>query len=702
MIRRRGLHGSVPHLPESLRMSRPNLNSLALCAVLLIGCAGEPGSPPDDVSAPPSELTAFVLEVPDTESSWQDLAFLATIPTSSSLGGGVPAVLATPDLSNLSRATRDLLSRLQPERIVALNSAPDETDAQTTTIEAVNAAEWSRALIDRFWIRSDTLVIASEDDYPGALLGSSLAALLDAPLLFQGSLSSNELSAVGDELGASTILTITLNGTAIDCAGAVALQSSSQVLSWLDTQGHRLGYIAVTNPQDRDAGRAQKASLFAPMYAARRRGLTLPLSLTMPTSVVTATETHPVTSALGAVYEELGYHPDYLAIVGAHDALPQSRKPSIFDNPIEEHPVSDLPYGDIDADPFLDIAIGRIAGDTVSELSNLAVRSANYELLVDGNWEYQAVESGLWGFDELRDILMNVGFERPEHLSLAEINAQDSLEVGAFLHKDHSACWVLGNGFELDTATLLAPAVVLSRGCSVTGMDQLATDSRSIVDHLLGSGAVAFIGASRNSIAQNTITEVSMWNHMLEGKSLGESFRAGINDAMVHWRDEGDSAALRYSIDIELLYGDPALRMFVPEQPLSQPANARLEEDTVIVTGPAEWNVVQYHPEQLAEWNYDGDLFMYTGAGASPHTYWAGSYDLEDMYFGVQVPLETAPSGVTQLQMAESPLGWTGGVYIDQHQDGTVTALWRVRLLDFDPSTGDLTGEAAKLHYQLN
>ena len=684
-------------------MGRLSLALSLLFGVSVLGCTVVPEAPEAEVPPVVSpETTAFFVEVSDTEGSWHDLAYLAAGPTSSALGAGVPIVLATPDLSNLSRATEDLLERLQPERRVILNTDPDDDPTETTLIEAANASDWSRILIERFWGSSSTLVIASEEDYSGALLASSLAALLEAPLLFQGSLSSTELSTIGETLGVSTVLTVALNGTTIDYPGAVTLESTDDVLDWFHEDGRRLSYIAVTNPNDRVSGRSQKASLFAPMYAARRRGLTLPLSLAMPTEVVTATQSHPAATALSEAYERLGYHPDYLAIVGAHDALPQSRKPSIFDNPIEEHPVSDLPYGDIDSDPFLDVAIGRIVGDTVSELSNLAVRSATYELLLDGSWEYQAVESGLWGFDELRDILLNVGFDPPEHLSLTEINERDSLEVGAFLHKDHSGCWVLGNGFELDTATLLAPAVAVSRGCSVAGIDQLETNSRSIVEHLLGSGAVAFIGASRNSIAQNTVIEVSMWNHMLAGQSLGNAFKSGINDAVVHWRDEGDSAALRYSIDIEMLYGDPALHMFVPEAPIHAPAHALLDGNTVTVSGPEEWNAVQYHPEQLAEWNYDGDLFMYTGAGVSPHTYWAGSYDLEDMYFGVQVHLDEAPGSLEQVETTTDPLGWTGGVYVDEHQDGSVTALWRVRLLDFDAPTGDITGEALELQYVFN
>jgi len=411
-------------------------------------------------------------------------------------------------------------------------------------------------------------------------------------------------------------------------------------------------------------------------------------------------QSHPATDFLSGVYNTLGYHPDYLAIVGAHDALPQTRKPSIFDNPVEEHPVSDLPYGQIDSDPFLDIAIGRILGDTVNEQGNLATRTSQYENLLDGQWEYRFMESGLWGFDELRSIMLNSGYDQPEHLSQAQIETRTSLEVSAILHKDHSYCQVLGNAFETNTPTLFAPAVVLSRGCSVGGIDLMPTDQRAIVEHMLGSGAVAFIGATRNSIAYNTHIEIALFNEVLAGQTMGEAFKKGINDTIVHWIDE-NSSAFRYSLDIEILYGDPALRIAIPQEPITAPAQQQLTEQTLTVVPPEEWALVQFQQEQLNEWNFTGDLFMYAGAGVSPKTYWSGSHDTEDPYFGVQVPMDSAPSSITQNTTHDAPLGWDGTHHIDEHQDGTVTALWRVRLLDYDVYTGKIAKESAEFVYTI-
>jgi len=59
------------------------------------------------------------------------------------------------------------------------------------------------------------------------------------------------------------------------------------------------------------------------------RGISLPITLPMPVTLIQESQTHPVVSFLDDVYNIMGYHPEYLAIVGAHDALPQTGKPSI-------------------------------------------------------------------------------------------------------------------------------------------------------------------------------------------------------------------------------------------------------------------------------------------------------------------------------------------------------------------------------------
>ena len=107
---------------------------------------------------------------------------------------------------------------------------------------------------------------------------------------------------------------------------------------------------------------------------------------------------------------------------------------------------------------------------------------------------------------------------------------------------------------------------------------------------------------------------------------------------------------MRYSIDIQLLFGDPALAFAVPGPPEVAPARAERDGNTVTVLGPEAWTLVQFKEGKLAEWGYEEDLFMYVGPGATPRTYWSGRHDAEDLYYAVSVPLTGPFAGLTQMK----------------------------------------------------
>ena len=83
------------------------------------------------------------------------------------------------------------------------------------------------------------------------------------------------------------------------------------------------------------------------------------------------------------------------------------------------------------------------------------------------------------------------------HPTEEQIENMGMIEAAAMLHKDHSNCMILGHAMDVRTEVLFAPTVVVSMGCSVAGMDQVFETQRTMVDHVLGSGAVAFMGASQ-------------------------------------------------------------------------------------------------------------------------------------------------------------------------------------------------------------
>ena len=80
-----------------------------------------------------------------------------------------------------------------------------------------------------------------------------------------------------------------------------------------------------------------------------------------------------------------------------------------------------------------------------------------------------------------------------------------------------------------------------------------------------------------------------------------DKIRSGINDTIVHWLDDNNSSALRYSLDIEILFGDPAFQLSVPSEPMSQPAHATADGNVITIHPPEEWTLIEFMPEQLEE-----------------------------------------------------------------------------------------------------
>ena len=278
------------------------------------------------------------------------------------------------------------------------------------TLQAVDSSQLSAQLTEH-WTRSDYLVLADGAHYASAVLATSFAARLNAPVVFTATLPEGARARIEAELGVTETFWVDVSDARQSMANTTALHHTDDVFDWMNDHGEQVSYIELTNVADRTAGRAQKASLVASMFTARRGGLVVPLEVPMPTEAAEQGTTPLPIRVLHQRYASLGYVPEYLAIVGAHDALPQVKGQSIFGSGEMEHPVSDLPYGQVDADMFLDVAIGRIVSATIEEGSALATRTTTYEQLADGFWDTQFVESGLWGFDELRSMFRNVGFD---------------------------------------------------------------------------------------------------------------------------------------------------------------------------------------------------------------------------------------------------------------------------------------------------
>lgn len=613
-------------------------------------------------SARADSVTCFVhnIKLEEGEVDWRDLFFLAAIPTNTFLNEGKPAMIVDDESPEDDDAIQDLLTRLAPRKVVhfvaqdevsqGMISPPSDGSAEVSVHEtAGDLAELCSFLAD-LWKEKGPIpraVVVKEGNYGAALLASSLASRIRAPLFFNnvGHIETNEVLEVGD-------------GTSLPDVHAV--------LTWLESNGFDCSYLAITNPDDRSAGSVRKLSLTAPMYTARRGGLVVPIvtSMTDKPQDLNSQALQEMKAALQEVYRTLGSKlPRYLALVGSCESVPACLTDHDV-NACGDYAICDLPYArrDFDlADDFFEIGVSRIFTHSVTLASLLATRTCHYETLRrDAEWSNRVVECGDWGWINNRIAFESTGYTKagcqPDlsvSLLAKDINALQYIEAAAIMHMAHSGWSCLGNAWDLSTKVLTAPAVMLSSGCHACGIDE---GYPSCGSRIIGRGAVCYSGAPRCPTTAARCWEVAFVNQLLyHHTTIGDAVRLASNKLMVHHLH--DAAQGRYTLENRLVLGDPGLRALGPlnkesKDPLRTRAKAALYGDELTVVGPGKCGFVATGKEQLREWSYPKEsLYVPTGADCEIESNWSGRQcDDQQLFFVVAL---SVPGPVNSLTFVE-------------------------------------------------
>jgi len=625
-----------------------------------------------------------------------DLDFLAAVAASSALTDGRPAVLAVENETCLAGEAwhADYVDRYAPEKalVIGLSVASIAGVSELTVLDTAAAGkEQAKQIATTVWASSDQVVVSAldGDSYENSLVAASLASKLGVPLLFSSPSTPGDLDAVLGQLGTQSALVV---GSPLSLpVSSTTLPGALDVVTWSRTHGHSVDYLAAVNPADRDVDPdGSKLSLVSAVLAARRGGVVVPLQ-NASTYVAVRDELQQLYAAIGT-----GYHPEYLALVATTPFIPfgEVDNPSGFPAAVL---MTDALYADVDADPFLEIAVGRVIANDLSEGSLVASRTSTYDSLLDGNWESRFAEMGRWGMFEEVPVLTNHGYAEDD-LTGAYHDSGPSIEDALVLHSDHSAWWELGFAFTVNVDTLLAPALVVSTGCSTAALDM---GPSQVTKSLLRQGAVAFMGGTRSVIAMSGHLTSEVIDSVVEGESLGHAFRRAYEAVTLNVLDLDDHGS-DVSRHNWLLIGDPALVLHVPSGASEQPAHADVSPDGkhLTVTGPETWWVRPFPDSLLVEWGwYPNTLHGVIGAGTALQSYWAApGYNREIPFFVAEYRTPEHVLDVTQETGVAAPLGWggsfAGNVHVDEHADGTRTYLWRVRLIDFDQTGGGVVNDS--------
>jgi hypothetical protein len=220
----------------------------------------------------------------DDTASWEELAFLAAVPAGMKVNAGSPSVMAVP-AGVFQDAEKKIfydnyLDRYQPDFVYNIGqSAGLSTGIQmdSSSLDEVTCE------LARFWRTSETAVIVDREDYKASLSASALAGRLTVPLFY--SESSGVTTATMDclaDLGVQKVVSVGVpSGVSSQLQNAGisvdAISDDRAVIAWLKGNGHSVDYFAVCNSGDRSHGYAPKSSLAAPLLAAARGGVVVPL-----------------------------------------------------------------------------------------------------------------------------------------------------------------------------------------------------------------------------------------------------------------------------------------------------------------------------------------------------------------------------------------------------------------------------------------
>lgn len=686
------------------RRPGPRRGSLLLAAGLVVALAADVAA--QTGVAPRRE----VLLVPmPTEAAWQDFAFLAAVPAAAAASGGAPVVLALAADGALPPETKDFLRRYRPASLTWVGAGPDaaSVDGVASARLAADSAEAAAcALATRFLTRCPKVVVARADDYRGALVAAVLAARLRAPLLFAGpdGLAPPTRAAI-ERLGTATLLLVGDSDApkaakvAIDGVAVERLRQPDDVARWLQRHALPVDYLCATAPADRTTGHVRKLSLAAAVLAAGRGGALVPIGgMDAPPATPAA-----VQLALAACRTALGITPEYLCLAGTPEALPMAAVPC--GQGVDTDPPSDLAVGNVDQDPFVELAFARFVAEDGPAGTLLAARGLVYRDLIAptfagrlaiAEWERHAPPL----FD-------NVGFGPPVlHEGKQPIDADSPLtSVAALVHGSHASWLQLGKTCAHDSRVLLAPCLVESSGCSAAALDQ-DPEHRSVALRLLRNGAIGFVGNVRRGVAQGEMYRSEFWNAVLAGQSLGRAHRHALNRALVSVLANGENerGLRRYQLHNAACYGDPAVVLHLPTAPKVPAAHADLNQRSVTVRAPGAW----WRTEQVVveDWKYTESpkLYGWRGAGVGVECSWDGEHrrNRDELVFTAEVRTRRRVNGLVAVKAPAAPLGWDGKWFVDDHADGSRSIYFRVRMIDCDVANGAVRRQVDELRFRLD
>lgn len=471
------------------------------------------------------------------------------------------------------------MQQYSPEKVTVIGQTPQELDnlliAPLDLGAGLSSGDIQRISINDYFSHWDTYgdAVYVEDDYELALLASTYASLINAPLVIEG-------TSYGDALDGKNVICVG-NPSGANCNDQYDLESLQQ--KYADETG--TDKIMLVNPNDLDiyhdptwinerSGETggftlekstgeifklyTKNSLTAPILASARQEVILSTASTNYLDVDTFIENK---------INSLAISPEYLTIIASPNAIKMSKETAVdYQGRKWREEVDNHLYGNLDSDSFQELAVGRIFSLTTSDVSSYLARDLFYSQLPKDN-EFSIIWPGMPGnFPNMKvqglaieDIFENMGLNSVSFMTNAQIPPTASEFKNKFMLTYFDHAWTDGGGYNFNTPALKSEQVwlnsplVFMEGCGSCAFELAFNKQNLFCANLLRRGAIFHYGATIDASATDWDPGKMIVEELLVSENIGQAVKNIRNKASMWgiYINSGFSG---------LLEGDPRLR----------------------------------------------------------------------------------------------------------------------------------------------
>lgn len=424
-----------------------------------------------------------------------------------------------------------------PDRVTIIGQTPNELDGLLIDSSDLGAGlgnnQIQRISINdyfSYWNSFDEAVYV-ENNYELALLASVYASFINAPLIIQGTnLDSKDI----------------FSNRKIICIGSVSPvgsicseQYNLEQLQKKYVDETNTDKIILVNPNDLNLDlKSGGFSSLNKLYGSNSLSSTF-LAAAKSELLVTVkySNIEKIDNELKSVIKNGGISPKYLTIIAAPNAIPQSKKIGEGEFGDKRLEVDNMVYGNLDSDKFPELAVGRIYGLTISDVSSYIARSIFLEL------PYQDSVTIIGAPDTANTLAGVIGaydgaFKKSGYDTITydflkeekEVKADDFKNRKLHIYVGHgsfsSLAHGLGSKIQLEEVRNLYPMVFVGDGCSSCDFEIASTSSPELLfcANVIKHGAMAYLGAVGIAI-DGEIDSIIFSYYLGNELTVGEAFK---------------------------------------------------------------------------------------------------------------------------------------------------------------------------------